>query len=558
MSARSDRRELETLRARLEEAEETLRAIRSGDTDALVVEGPDGPRIFTVSGAEQPYRVLIEQMLEGAVMLSAAGIVLYCNRRFAEMLAAPLETVIGAPVEPFIGDADRGAFAALLSAGTGKVEIVLQAADGRCVPVAVSANVVNADGMSAVGVVATDLTQQKESERRQQLLAVATAARVQAEEANRAKDEFLAMLGHELRNPLSTIASGLALLGELGSRDAPTTRARDIVTRQVRHLARLVDDLLDVSRLTTGKMTLTRRAMDLAATVEHCVRTVSVMPEAATRAIRVDATPAWIDGDATRIEQVVCNLLTNAIKFTSDGGTIRVSVRAEGEEAVIGIEDDGIGMLAATLPRMFDVFVQDDPGSERSRGGLGLGLTVVRRVVELHGGHVDATSPGRGGGSVFTVRLPRIEAAPETDPPIANAVTGERRRVLVVEDNDDSREMLCQWLALAGHEVTSAADGPAGVTMALSKNPHIALVDVGLPGLDGYGVARAIRREAAGGAIVLIALTGYGRPEDRLRAKDAGFDQHLVKPIDPLKLADIIATISSRPPAPKRPAAPDR
>jgi signal transduction histidine kinase/CheY-like chemotaxis protein len=363
----------------------------------------------------------------------------------------------------------------------------------------------------------------------------------QAQASNRAKDEFLAMLAHELRNPLSAILAAVGVLTRLGPRDERLVGARSVIRRQTAHLARIVDDLLDVARVTTGKITLAPEPVDLAANAARCLATLraSTPLDAYTVDVRTDT--VWVCADPTRLDQVVLNLLTNAMKFTPAGGTIRVRVGPEGDEAVLRVEDTGVGISPELLPRVFDLFTQGERGLDRRHGGLGIGLTLVRRLVEMHGGRVEAHSPG-GRGSEFIVRLPRIASPVELPGSLATrdrAETRVRRRVLLVEDNADAREMVRAALELAGHEVHEAADGEAGLAAARALAPDIAIVDVGLPGLDGYEIARRLRLEQPG--VRLIALTGYGRVQDRERALMAGFDEHLVKPVDPGDLADRIA-----------------
>jgi signal transduction histidine kinase/AmiR/NasT family two-component response regulator len=366
------------------------------------------------------------------------------------------------------------------------------------------------------------------------LLASEHSARAEAEALNRAKDHFLAMLSHELRNPLGAIVSATSLL-KRGDADAPMIeRARAIVERQAQHLSRLVDDLLDVSRMTSGKVMLTHEPLDFA----DLTNSVSALWRSAGRlehhTVTVDMSPVWVEGDRTRLEQVVGNILTNALKYTPPGGAVTLALGQEGTEAVLRVRDTGMGIAPDMLPRIFDLFVQSDMGLARADGGLGVGLTLVRRLVELHGGRVTADSEGEGRGSTFTVRLPAI-AVPvvvAAEPAVQEPPAAVRLRVLVVEDNDDAREMLRVGLVLAGHEVVEAADGPSGVELAEQTRPDVAFIDVGLPGLDGYEVARRLRARGMKNSR-LIALTGYGRPEDRARALEAGFDGYIVKPVDP-------------------------
>jgi signal transduction histidine kinase/CheY-like chemotaxis protein len=366
------------------------------------------------------------------------------------------------------------------------------------------------------------------------VLASEQTARAEAEALNRAKDQFLAMLSHELRNPLGAIVSAASLL-KVGDADAPMTeRARAIVERQAQHLSRLVDDLLDVGRMTSGKVVLNREPLDLAELTESVIALWRSAGRLDHHTVMADVSPVWVDGDRTRLEQVVGNILTNALKYTPAGGAVTLALAQEGPEAVLRVRDTGIGIASDMLPRIFELFVQSEMGLARAGGGLGVGLTLVRRLVELHEGRVTADSEGEGRGSTFTVRLPAI-AVPvvvAAEPAVQQSSATVRLRVLVVEDNDDAREMLRVGLVFAGHEVIEAADGPSGVELAEQTHPDVALIDVGLPGLDGYEVARRLRARGMKRPR-LIALTGYGRLEDRARALEVGFDGYLVKPVDP-------------------------
>ena len=370
-------------------------------------------------------------------------------------------------------------------------------------------------------------------------------ARRQAEQASQAKDEFLAMLGHELRNPLNAVTSAVAVLKHVDPASDKALRSREIVERQIVNLRQLVDDLLDVARVTSGKITLDRQRLDLAAVVRRSVAVLSSSGRFAKHRIEVDAAdPAWIDGDETRLEQIVTNLLDNAIKYTPEGGRIGVGVRAEGAQAKLQVEDSGVGIPAELLPRVFDLFSQGERTLDRSQGGLGLGLALVRRLVELHGGEVSASSSGSGQGACFMVRLPLVEAPAQAMSAVASPEEESKRlRILIVEDNPDGRETLVMLLGMQGHEVHEAEDGPAGVERALDIKPDAAVVDIGLPGFDGYEVARRLRSSPLGRAIRLIALTGYGQEEDRQNAFRAGFDSFLVKPADMNALNSILASV---------------
>jgi signal transduction histidine kinase/ActR/RegA family two-component response regulator len=375
------------------------------------------------------------------------------------------------------------------------------------------------------------------------LLAAEHAARAEAESASRGKDELLAMLGHELRNPLSAIATAVHLL-ETGEPSAELTRrAHEIIARQNAHLAHLVDDLLDVARVTSGKIALVRRPLELGQALRHSLATLAASGRTERHRVTLDLEPVWADVDETRFEQIVNNLVGNALRFTPAAGTIEITLRGEHGDAVLRVRDTGVGIAPEMLSRVFDLFAQGERGPARDAGGLGLGLTLVRRITELHGGRVEAASEGAGHGSTFTVRLPALATPPAAAPtaPAAARSNGRGRRVLVVEDNSDAREMLRHLLNLAGHDVHEAADGPGGLEAALRLRPDIALVDVGLPGFDGYQLARRVRG-STGPSIYLVALTGYGQPDDRRQAMEAGFDAHLVKPVNPDALLAAIHT----------------
>ena len=291
-----------------------------------------------------------------------------------------------------------------------------------------------------------------------------------------------------------------------------------------------MDDLLDVGRVMTGKIVLDRRPVDLLEVAERVVTTIRAAGRAGRHRLSVAGTPAWVDGDVTRIEQVVTNLVANALKYTPSDGAIGVVVGEDHGESVLRVSDTGHGIPATLLPRIFDLFVQGEQASERAQGGLGIGLTLVRRLVELHGGRVEAASEGEGTGSVFTIAFPRRRSVVP-------------QRALIIEDNDDAREMLRTLLELDGHTVHVAANGIAGLAAALEHRPDVAVVDIGLPEMDGYEVARKLRASESLKAIKLIALTGYGQADDARRAHEAGFDLHVVKPVDPERLADAVSTV---------------
>jgi signal transduction histidine kinase/CheY-like chemotaxis protein len=366
-------------------------------------------------------------------------------------------------------------------------------------------------------------------------------------DADRAKDEFLAMLAHELRNPLAAITTATHLIRvRLGARAVEVSRPLDVLDRQTRHSARLLDDLLDVSRVTRGLVELRREPTDLGAVVRHAVEAQHAHIEEATHQVTLSlpGAPLRVVGDAVRLEQVVANLLTNAVKYTPAGGHIALRLAAEGGRAVLAVRDDGVGIEPALLPRIFEPFVQADQTLARTQGGLGLGLTLVHRLVALHGGSVEARSEGRGRGAELVVRLPLAPEAGGVHAEAPRATAAEppaARRVLVVEDNVDAAEVLSEFLAAAGHDVEVAHDGPTALEAAERRMPEVVLLDIGLPGMDGYETARRLRERAAGRAPVLIAVSGYGQEEDRRRSREAGIAHHLTKPVDLDALAALVA-----------------
>jgi len=387
--------------------------------------------------------------------------------------------------------------------------------------------------------------------------------RIQAlEAAQRQTDEFLATLAHELRNPLAPIKNAVSLMQMGGLTASMTEWYRTVIDRQVTHLTRLVDDLLDVSRLHNGKITLKREPVDLALVVESAVDSSRPLVQARQHALEVllPDEPLRVEGDLTRLVQVVLNLLTNAAKYTPEGGHIRVAVAREGAEATIRVRDDGVGIPADLLPRVFDLFTQGDRSPERAEGGLGIGLALVQSLVERHGGVVEARSDGAGRGSELVVRLPALATALK----VPGGAGAERRpdglpesgprRVLVVDDDRDAAESMTVLLELWGHEVRIAYDGRDAVGLAAAYRPEAVLLDIGLPGMNGYEVARRLRALPGCENAILVAVTGYGQDEDRRRSRESGCDHHLTKPVEPAVLQSLLAA-APRPGEPVEPAA---
>ncbi|MEC5397730.1 response regulator [Uliginosibacterium sp. H1] len=367
------------------------------------------------------------------------------------------------------------------------------------------------------------------------------------QDASRRKDEFLAMLSHELRNPLAPIRNAVEIIRRLAPPEPALTWARDVVDRQVTHLARLVEELLDVSRISQGKIALKTDAVELGNVVAHGVETVRPLIEARkhTLVVSVPEEPVWLRGDFARLAQVVSNLLNNAAKYTPDGGRIELLAGNEDDAVMLRVRDNGIGIDAALLPRIFDLFAQGERSLDRSQGGLGIGLTLVQRLVEMHGGSVQACSDGIGRGAEFIVALPAYvvsagEGSALVELPRQARQEGRGARVVVVDDNNDAAESVAAFLRLEGHEVKIAGDGKQALACVEAFSPHVVVLDIGLPGMNGYEVAKALRGNPHTSELLLIALTGYGQKEDQAMARDAGFDHHFMKPSDPHALQTVI------------------
>ncbi len=529
---------VEELRARLIESEGNLQAIYSGEIDALLLADERGERrVFTLRSADAPYRALVERMQEGAATLSLTGDIVYCNQRFADLVRWPLEQVFGVSIGTFLPAAEAEILRTILDHGTGRyvTRLVLDGQEATEVQITVSSVVLD------------------EVEHRTLIMSdISSLAKAQRE--NRSKDEFLAMLAHELRNPLGAIQGAVHALSIIGHSDPMALRATGISKRPVLHMARLVDDLLDVGRAVTGKIVLKRRPVNLSECVKSSV-TALAAGNANYARIQLTADQAWVHGDSVRLEQIVGNLISNALKFSQSERPVYVDVKRDGTDVLISVRDHGVGIPADMLPKIFDLFVQAHHTIDRSRGGLGIGLTLVKRLTEMHGGTVQASSNGDGQGSTFTVRIPAIGPPDEARPGAAARGNGhgngharndgngtgsgiqryhESRRVLLVDDNHDSREMYRTVLRANGHDVREAADGEHALAMLQAATFDVAFIDIGLPGgMDGYELARRIRAHPMGRAVRLVALTGYGFPEDRQQSRQAGFARHLVKPVEP-------------------------
>jgi PAS domain S-box-containing protein len=691
--AKSTEAEVAALRDRLQEAEETLQAIRVGQVEALLVEAPSGPRVYTLEGADHRYRRLVETMNEGALLINGEGLVLYSNAAFATLMAGTLENVIGRSLLDFVDARSRPAFRALLASSLvepAAEEITLRDAAGLPVSTLISMSpnersdpgisvivtnlttqkrneqivaserlassileqaaeaivvcdqtgmvirasraarriaagltlrqhvllafplsadrddaehpalralegqlvasvemALNVPGREPLHVLCTaapllsdqevlgcvmsmtDITSQKQAEaERSQLLAAERAARAAAERArheaevsNRSKDEFLATVSHELRTPLNSIVGWSRLLSGGSLPEERRQHAVDVIRRNADAQARLVEDLLDVSRIISGQLQLDVKTVPLSRVIASVID--SVRPALDAKELRIHAELAsddvMISGDETRLQQVIWNLVSNATKFTPAKGSIRIELSRIDSCIQLVVSDDGEGIRTEFLPYVFDRFRQADAGIDRMRGGLGLGLAISRHLVELHGGTIAVDSQGPGTGATFTVRLPQTprSAASATETPRqlresdAGVVAGElqdlsRLHVLLVEDDDDSRDLFAAILTKCGARVTSADSGHRALKALETERPDVLVSDIGMPYMDGYSLIRHVRNLPAPSAklVPALALTAYARSEDERRALDAGFQMHLAKPVDPVALAAAIGKLA--------------
>ncbi|HSQ65578.1 MAG TPA: PAS domain S-box protein [Polyangiaceae bacterium] len=406
-------------------------------------------------------------------------------------------------------------------------EMTVRAKGGRPVVVLASAQLLEICGKRCIVNAVIDVTERK-------------AAEDTLREADRRKDEFLAMLSHELRNPMAAISDAVHLMAVRGLGEPKLERARAAAERQVRHMARLLDDLLDVARVTRGTIVLRPQEVVLDDIVETALDTARTAIEAKGQVLflSLPQEPLRLHADPARLAQVVANLLDNATKYTPAGGHIQLSAERAGDEAVLRVRDDGMGIPAGLLPQVFDLFTQGERSPGRSDGGLGIGLTMVRRLVELHGGRVEAHSDGPGKGSEFVVHLllqgatPDVRGSGRATPSVEVGASSSAKRVLVVDDVADTADLLAELVEVEGHEARIARSGSAAIELAAAYHPDVVLLDLGMPGMDGYEVARRLREKQGGERTTIIAVTGYGQDKDRERTRAAGFDHHLVKPVD--------------------------
>lgn len=533
------RSEIENLRQKLREATETLEAIQSGDVDAVVVSGDHGSQIYTLSGAEEPYRIFVEQMREGALTATEEGMVLYCNKRFAEFVNHPLERVISAGVTDFLStNAWHEIVHGLSNSDTMKVETEIGHGASR-LPVLITASRVATAEEPLLCLVVTDLSAQRDRAR-------LTVAKEVAEAANRAKDSFLAALSHELRTPLTPALIGAHLLEEDKSLSPRAQELVGMIRKNVEVETRLIDDLLDLTRVTQGKIQLRKEEVDLHYVVTEAVKVCASELEERSQFVSCDlkATDKLIHGDAVRLQQVLWNLIRNAGKFSAPGSPIVIrSWNDEGGGVRIAVEDRGIGIEPHVLPVIFNPFEQGGEEVTRKFGGLGLGLVISKSLVELHeGGKIEVHSAGKDQGTTFTLSFTPWSGAEVELPPVEGAVAA-KARVLVVEDSRDARRAVTMWLESLNYQVTEADCVSAALEAAETNVIDIVISDIGLPDGSGYDLMTALREK---GEVVGIAMSGYGQHNDLERSKAAGFMDHLIKPVAPKALETALASALER------------
>ena len=507
----------------------------------------------TALRAQARLAAIVESTDDAIISKDLNGIVLTWNPAAERLLGYSHEEIVGRPIQTIIPLERRDEETEILRrirAGqrVDHFETRRRTKSGTLLDVSITVSPVRGADGRIVGAskILRDITRQRQIE---QALRDANAKLV---EADRRKDEFLAMLSHELRNPLAPLSNSLLLLEHAEPGAEKARRAREVMRRQVSHLTRIVDDLLDVTRIARGRIELRRAELDLAQLVARTAEDHRGVMQAKGIALEIGTPrgPVRVNGDEVRLGQVVGNLLHNAVKFTDPGGRIALAVTTSGGSATVSVRDTGAGMEADLLAAVFKPFAQGEQSLARSRGGLGLGLALVKGLVELHGGTVEATSPGLGRGSELTFHLPLqppTPAAPPTQPEANPAEAARRPSVLIVDDNRDAADTLAELLSALGHEVCVAYDGPGGLEQVARSRPDIVLCDIGLPGMTGYEVARRLRT-GGGPALRLVALSGYAAPEDVRKAMASGFDAHLAKPVDLTALERAMVGPLSTPP----------
>ena len=539
------REALQLLQENLREAQETLDAIRSGEVDAVVVNGVNGNQIYSMAGAEQPYRIYLEQMQEGAVTVSSDGMILYCNQRFAEMVKGPLEKVISSNIDSYLTASVWSQISRVFQHRHEVIKLVADLRRNRLAELTVNlaASRMPVDGQEMMCLVVTDLSAQKEMEDFR-------IGKELAEKASAAKDNFLAALSHELRTPLTPTLMVATALEKDSSLPERFRSDIALIRRNVELEARLIDDLLDLTRISHGKLNLHKTEVDIHAiinqAVEICQSDFSVKNQQLKMELR--AVHAVAHGDVVRIQQALWNVIRNAVKFTREHGIISIATGNIGKTRIwVSIADSGIGFTPESAPALFQAFEQGGREITRQYGGLGLGLAITRSIIEAHDGTIKAESPGPGKGATFTLEFPlhRIESTspsqdplPETRKPINSAI-----RILLVEDHKDTRMSIQRLLEIAGHKVVPAASAGQALEIASQNAFDLVVSDLGLPDLTGHELMAQLRtRHGLHG----IALSGYGMEEDLERSRQAGFRNHLTKPVSFEQLKGMITEFTNQ------------
>jgi PAS domain S-box-containing protein len=496
--------------------------------------------------AEEHVRSVVNHVIDGIIAIDESGTIESFNPAAERLFGYPASEVIGKNVKMLMPEAYRHEhdtyLADYLRTGKAKIigigrEVEGRRKDGSTFPMELAVSEFRIRSRRYFTGIVRDITERKRAEEA-------------VKEADRRKDEFLATLAHELRNPLAPIRNAVELLRRAGGDAALMEKARSLMERQVGQMARLVDDLLDISRITSRKVQLRKERVGLEVVIRSAVEAARPLIEAQAHELTVTLPPQPIslDADPTRLAQVFSNLLNNAAKYTEKGGHIWLTAERQGGEVIVSVRDTGIGITADYLPHIFEMFAQAVPALERSHGGLGVGLALVKGLVELHGGTIEAHSAGPGRGSEFIVGLPVIEGptpvAPEPSGDCQKCRSMPRCRILVVDDNRDTADSLALMLRLMGHDIEMAHDGLEAVQAAATFLPDVVLLDIGLPKMNGYEAAQNIRQQSWGKSTILVALTGWGQEEDKRRATEAGFDHHLTKPVEPAALEKLLAVFS--------------
>jgi PAS domain S-box-containing protein len=501
--------------------------------------------------AEERMRSVVNHVIDGIITIDEQGKIASFNPAAEKLFGYAKSEVMGHNVnilmpEPYHGEHD-GYVANYLRTGEAKIigigrEVVGRRKDGSTFPMELAVSAFHIGSRRFFTGIVRDITERKrlEQELRRRVDELA--------EADRQKNEFLAMLAHELRNPLAPICNALHLMKMPGAESPLIDEARAMMERQTHQLVRLVDDLLDVSRIIRGNIELRKEHLDVAAAVTRAIETAHPVIDAHGHQLNVSLPdrPVYVEGDLIRLAQVIANLLTNAAKYTETAGRIRLAVERDNGHAIVRVSDSGVGIPAELLPRIFDVFVQGDRSLARSQGGLGIGLTLVKRLVEMHDGTIAVSSAGLGQGSEFVIRLPALVADISSsdkhrDKVMPRVTDALRRRVLVVDDNVDAAKSIAMILNLSGYDVHCVHDGPSALQAAQAYRPDVVVLDIGLPGMSGYEVAQHLRATPEFKLTPLVAVTGYGQDEDRRRSKEVGIDHHLTKPVDANALQDFVA-----------------